>query len=367
MVGGPGTPFDTSTAVGQADAACRFLQALAAQDGYAQTASTEAPAQRAHLLRAGEAARHVCSLTDSRHSNDQQLRSAAEGCEELQNSATVNVYDRLRQPSRVQRTVTASGMAEQPVPGVLVSSTSMTVEASATTGAMSEKEDTFIFGSTNSATISLPGFRSTTRPGCDGHSKPVYVNDGQVDETDRGSNEISTSFQRSGPGGEAHGVHELPDSEHTPTGRVSTSAERTGARISGAEAAAALTPDPEVRPGVFRPSETGSLDPVPHGSRLSRGGHIPLPTGDRHTPGLTLGASHYARAASDLAPASVAPRSLSQGRVPIARTLISEAGKVPNSAFLNARRLVVEPIFHWMDCGSNKRAMHAVRVKERVM
>ena len=190
-------PFDTSTAVGQADAACRFLQALAAQDGYAQTASTEAPALRAHLLRAGEAARHVCSLADSHHSNDQQLRSAAEGCEELQSSATVNVYDRLRQPSRVQRTVTASGMAEQPVPGVLVSSTSMTVEASATTGAMSEKEDTFIFGSTNSATISLPGFRSTTRPGCDGHSKPVYVNDGQVDETDRGSNEISTSFQRS--------------------------------------------------------------------------------------------------------------------------------------------------------------------------
>ena len=73
MVGGPGMPFDTSTAVGQADAACRFLQALAAQDGYAQTASTEAPAQRAHLLRAGEAARHVCSLTDSRHSNDQFL------------------------------------------------------------------------------------------------------------------------------------------------------------------------------------------------------------------------------------------------------------------------------------------------------
>ena len=68
--------------------------------------------------------------------------------------------------------------------------------------------------------MSLPGFRSTTKPGCDGYSKPVYVNDGQVDEAGQRFNETTTSFQRSGPGGEAHGVHELPDSEHTPTGRV---------------------------------------------------------------------------------------------------------------------------------------------------
>ena len=55
MVGGPGTTFDTSTAVGHADAEIRFLQAFAAQDGYARTASTEVPALRAHLLRTSEA------------------------------------------------------------------------------------------------------------------------------------------------------------------------------------------------------------------------------------------------------------------------------------------------------------------------
>ena len=117
----------------------------------------------------------------------------------------VNVYDQLRQTSRVLRTVTASGTVKQPVPGSLISSTATRVEVSATTGAISK--DTSNFGSMISATISLPGFRTTSRPGLDGHSKPVCDYVGQVDETDHGFNGVLTTFQRSGPGGEAHGVH----------------------------------------------------------------------------------------------------------------------------------------------------------------
>ena len=136
MVGGPGITFDTSTAVGHADAEIRFLQAFAAQDGYARTASTEVPALRAHLLRTSQATRQACSSSDGPCSNDHQLRSAAGGCEEPRSSAMVNVYDQLRQTSRVLRTVTASGTVKQPVPGSLISSTATRVETSATTGAM---------------------------------------------------------------------------------------------------------------------------------------------------------------------------------------------------------------------------------------
>ena len=196
MVGGPGITFATSTAVGHADAVTRFLQVNAAQVGYAKPASTEAPALRAHLLRASEATRHVCSSADSPCSNDHQLRSAAGDREELRSSAMVNVYDQLRQTSRVLRTVTASGTVKQPVPGSLISSTATRVETSATTGAMSE--DTSNLGSKITATKSLPGFRATPRPGLDGYSKPFYGYAGWVDETDRGSIEISTTFQRSG-------------------------------------------------------------------------------------------------------------------------------------------------------------------------
>ena len=64
MVGGPGTTFATSTVVGSADAVTRFLLANAAHIGYAQSAPTEVPAQRAHLLRASEATRHACSSND---------------------------------------------------------------------------------------------------------------------------------------------------------------------------------------------------------------------------------------------------------------------------------------------------------------
>ena len=115
MVGGPGISFATSTAVGNADAVIRFLQVNAAQVGYAKSASTKAPALRAHLLRASEATRHACSSSDGPCSNDHQLWSTAGDCEELRSSAMVNVYDQP-QTSRVQRTVTASGTAEQPVP-----------------------------------------------------------------------------------------------------------------------------------------------------------------------------------------------------------------------------------------------------------
>ena len=66
MVGGPGITFATSTAVGNADAVTRFLLANAARIGYAQSAPTEVPAQRAHLLRASEATRHACSSNDGR-------------------------------------------------------------------------------------------------------------------------------------------------------------------------------------------------------------------------------------------------------------------------------------------------------------
>ena len=97
MVGGPGTTFDTSTAVGTADAVTRILQAYAAQNGYAKTASREVPALRAHLLRTSQATRQACSSSDGPCSNDHQLRSAAGGCEEPRSSAMVNVYDQLRQ------------------------------------------------------------------------------------------------------------------------------------------------------------------------------------------------------------------------------------------------------------------------------
>ena len=135
-----------------------------------------------------------------------------------------------------------------------------------------------------SATISLPGFRTTSRPGLDGHSKPVYDYVGQVDETDHGFNGVSTTFQRSGPGGEAHGVHELPDSEHLTTGRTPTSAERAGARLMGAGAAAALVCDPEARPDAHRSPETGFPDPCSVVSQSDGGDLLPSPADERRAP-----------------------------------------------------------------------------------
>ena len=96
-------------------------------------------------------------------------------------------------------------------------------------GAMSEEEDTFILGSTISATISLPGPRGcTVIIGLDGYSKPVYGYAGGFSGRDRNAwmqQNVDDFPDVSGCQlGEAHGVCELPDSEHLPMGLVPTHA-----------------------------------------------------------------------------------------------------------------------------------------------